>query len=205
MSNTITKSQGAQTDSERVKNIKTQLVQWAHQGTWESLCKINDFIDKNKDKELKGFAETARDEASFFYYSPNSESEETDFLIAKMIQKREKYCDNLMRRIEAGKLEIDRLKIDKKITQKLFKTKKINDECVYKYCEDYAGLVAGRLEEFKEELEYENNWIEVAQTLIKNKKYLDIPYDVLDSFHLDGEDDSDWMYDFVESEEGRAR
>jgi len=211
MSNTTTKSQARSKTNlhtklsdkkiNKFKSSEAQLQTWAHEGTRESLNKIIGFIKHTKDKELKAYAEIALSEASFFYYSPNTESEETDFLTAKMVQKKERNNEDLVYKIEAGKLELDRLKIDKKVTEKLFKTKKINEECVYRYCVDFTTLAKGRVEELKEELEYNNDWIEAARYLIKNKKYTSIPYDVLDSFHLDGEDDICWMNDFMEPEE----
>ena len=87
-----------------------ELVALAHQGTMESIKKISDFTKTAKNKNLKAMAEIAKDEAEYFYYSPTSEQEEKDLLLAKIIRDREDHLTmDLKCQAGAAKFELEKL------------------------------------------------------------------------------------------------
>lgn len=171
-------------------DVKAQLTKWAHEGTKESIDNILDFINKTKDDDLKGFAHCAYEEASYFYYGPQNDDEESDFLLAKMILNKEKEIETLLCRIESGEFKIKRLKLDERVHHQLLKKPNLSEDWKYRFSEDYFGLCEGRVEELKDDIAYNKAWIEAAKKLIKHKKYQTIPEDVLLSIHFDWEDDS---------------
>lgn len=204
MSNATTKSRAKSKAQKRTKKqseaIKTQLQAWAHEGSRKSLDKIIDFINREKDEELRAYAEIARGEAGYFYYAPNSDEEENDFLTAKQIMNRELECIELKYRIEAGELAVQKESIDIKINEKLMREKGADQDWKYRNPKFYAGFIENRLEELKEDLKFNQAWIKAARKTIKNKKYIDIPFDMLSHIHLDIED-LNWMDDSMEPDE----
>lgn len=188
--NVTKKSQAQLITKSKSDDIKSKLMSWAHEGTKESIEKLREFINKERDEDLRGFAEIALSEASDIYYSPDNDLEENDFLLAKMILRRKYYIEGISDRIEAGEFRIKRFKIDKEVHNNLMKKSDIPKDWKYRLSPDYYSLCIGRLEEFKDDVAYEKAWVEIAKKLIKTDKYKTIPEDVLLSIHFDWEDDN---------------
>src|SRR4030042_4992771 len=85
--------------------IISQLNDLAHSGTKASLEAIKKFIANEKGEGLRGYAQCALEECEYFYYSPNSPQEETDFDLAKMIIEKEERIICLDSKAEAAEFE----------------------------------------------------------------------------------------------------
>lgn len=177
-----------------VENIKQQLTAWAHEGTQKSIEKILEFIKNEKDKDILGFADCAYHEAAFFYYSPQTDQEEKDFLTAKMIADRDWRVYELSEKADAARLELKRLAIDKEVDKRVVKKYKGDKEDweYSRFSDDYMMMIKDKLQGFEEEIEYEMRWIDEANKMIKNEKYRNIPFNVLKNIHLDNEGSSIW-------------
>ena len=92
-----------------------ELNDWAHAGTKEALNKLEKFIEGEKDEKLCGYAGCALEECRYFYYSPNSEQEEKDFLLAKMILGKENDIWESEGKAASLKFELENLDLDRKV------------------------------------------------------------------------------------------
>lgn len=188
------------TKKQSLKNVKeldnkAQLISWAHEGTKQSIQQIKNFIQNSKDKELKDFAEIALEEAEFFYYSADSENEEKDFRLAKMLRIREDQLYQKMTKMNAATIELEELDLNRQLHNQIMKNikdpKRLED-WKYNFSEDYYALVKNRLERLEDEVEYEKLWISEAEAIISRGKYKDTPADFFDSIHEDGEGVDFW-------------
>ncbi len=178
----------------------SQLLGWAHEGSEASLKKLSDFILKEKDKDLREFAQLAYDEAEYLYYSPRNEKEEQEFLLAKMAQERDTRLWELLVKADAAKLELQRLEADRRVHRKLmldFKKQKkktsVTEEWQYRFSEDYCQTVRHRLQELEDDIAYESAWLAVAKGMITTKRFLKIPAEFWEHVHWDGEGDTFWV------------
>jgi hypothetical protein len=177
------------------EEMKSQLIQFAHEGTLESIGKITQIIEHEKDPDLVGFAKCAYDEASYFYYDPMNEVEEKDFQVAKMIREREMRIDDLEHKLSKRGLEWQRFQIEKEVQDQMMKDDPKSVDLRYRLSEDMFEMAKQSLVEIKEDIRYEEAWIQTALKMIKTIKFQTIPTDVLDSIHLDGtidDDDCPW-------------
>lgn len=176
-------------------DIYGQLNQWAHAGTQEALENLAKFIQNEKNESLRDYAECARDEAEFMYYSPQNEQEERDFLLARLIWRRQEKFWELEGKADTARLELKELNLDRQAHQKLMqklKDKNKKKEWQYNFSEDYYFMVKQRLEEIEEEISYKAAWLEQARKLIKTKKYQVPPVHIFEHIHFDGEGFSVW-------------
>lgn len=173
----------------------SELIDLAHQGSQQSIEKLSEIIKTAKDEGLKATAKIAKEEAEYFYYSPENNQEEKDLLLMKMIRDRE---DSLIMDLEsragAAKFELEKLDIEREVHQELLKVlpEDKQKDWQYNFSEDYYTTVAGRLQEIEADIEYENRWLEMAKKLIKTKKYFDLPPDFFQHYHWDYEDTNFW-------------
>lgn len=170
--------------------ILSQLQKWAHEGTKESIKKIEDLMDRETNKELLSYAELAFDEALCFYYTPTNERDEKDFLTAKLITEREKAMWRKMAEIEILKFELSKMDIEREVHRKLLAnvSKKEMEEWQYNFSEDFYIMERNSKDRLEDDIAYETAWLAVARKTIKNKKYQDVPSSVFDHIHWDGED-----------------
>jgi hypothetical protein len=176
-------------DSEEKEKTKTQLQKWAHEGTKEALKKINDFIDKKENKDLRWYAEMSRDEAECFYYGPNTDQEEEYFFLARIAM-----YDDLECKIEAAKFELKKLALEEKVHDALMKkvSAKQRENWKYNSSEDNIQLAEGRLAGLEDDIKYFQERVKIARGMIKTKKYSDIPARTLRNIKLDFEDVNFW-------------
>ena len=104
--------------------IRAQLVNWGHEGTIESIEKLENFIKNKKNEDLKGFAEIALEETSYYYYEPKNDVEEEDFILLKMIEKKKNELFDLGVKIEQQQFRMKKEELDYKVCKKLSKIKK---------------------------------------------------------------------------------
>lgn len=176
------------------EEIKSQLTEWAHERTKDSIRKILNFMDNEKDKDILAFADSAYHEAAYFYYCPETDEEEKDFITARMINDRDFRIYELSEKVNAARFELKKLEIEKAVDKRVV-TKYKKDKEDWKYLwfsDDYMMMVREKLEKFASEIEYFKHWIDEARMMIKNEKYREIPFNVLDRIHLDNEGSSIW-------------
>ena len=89
---------------------------------------------------------------------------------------------------DAAELEIKYLKLEQLVDTKI-KNQNIDK---FKSSCDYRKIVENRLEDINSEIKYLETWIEFARKKIQDKKYHDIPMDILNSIHYDAEGLSFW-------------
>lgn len=164
-------------------DIRAQLIAWGHEGTMESIEKFKNFIKNEKNKDLRGFAEIALEETSYYYYEPKNDIEEEDFILLKMIEEKKNELFDIGVQIEQEQFRIKKQELDNKICKELSKNKKWED----KYCEYVLSWASERAEKLKEEVDFNYAWIATAQKMIKTKRYHTIPSEIIHSTHLDCE------------------
>lgn len=185
--------------SKKQKNTGlSKALKLAHVGTKDSIKKLEDFIVKEKDPELRAQAGLALGEATYFYYSPRNKQEEKEFLLAKMVHERGQYILRLMGEADEAKLALEKMEIERDVHNELAKTgagKKNWEDWKYNFSEDFYVCERNRYHDAVEKLDYESAWVETARKLIKNKKYLSVPEDVWEHIHWDGERHPFWTDD----------
>ena len=178
--------------------IEQRLHYWAHKGDLESVENLQKFIAREKNKYLFGQAECALEEASYYYYSPEdgNQQEREDFILRKMILEKEDYIIDLLGKKDVAYLAIEKIDIEAKVYKDLTKNnKKVHNLWFGCVSPDYKAIVESKLDDLKNEIDYWEKWIEQAQKSIKIEKYKNIPLEVLESIHLDGEGLSFWDED----------
>lgn len=182
--------------------IRGQLLNWAHEGSEASLQKLSDFMLKEKDNDLRQFAQLAYDEAEYLYYSPRNEKEEQEFLLAKMIFERDTRLWEFLGKADAAKLELQRLDVDRRVHHRLMlnlkkqKAKtKTAEEWQYRFSEDYCQTVQHRLQELENDIAYESAWLAQAKAMITTKRFTNIPAEFWEHVHWDGEGQTFWTDD----------
>jgi hypothetical protein len=180
-----------------------ELDKLVHQGTAESLKKIDEYIRKCDPGEKRDFAEMAREEAEFWYYWPHNEKDEKQYALARIIRKKENSVSRFEIKIMAAEAELKRLAWEKSIHEKLMKKldAKRREEWKYNFSEDYAFTVKQRLAELKDSADYDKAWIAEAHKMITLKKYADVPDRVFASIFSDDDLDSCWDDDDESEEE----
>lgn len=170
------------------KDPRDQLMDWAHEGSLEGIDRISEFIERENDPDLIGFAKCAYDEASYNYYIPKNETEEKDFILSKMIYDRELRIDELQIDLMSADLRSQKMEIDKNIHAKVMKSNPKNKLWEYRFSPDLHTMASDEPEEIRDDIDYELAWIDEAKKSIKTKRYHFIPADVLESVHLDCEE-----------------
>ena len=171
-------------------NICGQLNDWAHAGTEESLNKLEDFMVTEKNKDLREYARIAYDEANYFYYAPNNDKEEREFILARLISEREEYFWKLMSEADGLKEKIREFEIKKSVHNRLMKKKlpkNILDDWKYNCSDDFIVWERNRLYEIGQEIKYDSTWLSEAKKMITLKKYQNIPADVFAHIHFAGD------------------
>src|SRR3989339_1716851 len=102
-------------DYDAIDKARGELDVLAREGTVEAIKKIEDYVAREQDWDIKTWAELALSEAKRCYYSPRNEREEKDFLLVKMIDQKENKNSAVSTKIAAAKLELRRLALDKSV------------------------------------------------------------------------------------------
>ncbi len=193
MSKTIeSKSVTKNTDSDK---IKSQLQKWAHEGTKESIAKIQGLQLKTMDKNLILYIQLAYEEACLFYYGPSNEKEEKEFTLARMINKREKQLLDMTCELNNLDDKLEKLKLNEEVHKRVMKNNKNHKDWQYNFSPDFVGVIKNEKKELLDSLKYESEWVEEAKKMITTEKYKDIPYAVFDFIHPDFDDDLDYDED----------
>lgn len=180
------------------KDVDAYLMSLAHTGTAEAIDRLHEFIQDEKNANLRDYAQIALEEAEFNYYSPEGDQEEEDFLLARSIWRREERLWKLDGKADAARLELKELDLDRKVHQKIMESladKEKIDEWKYNFSEDYYGMIQGKLADFEDRIEYESTWLGEASQIVKTEKYRKIPPHVFDHIHFDADACSFWEDD----------
>lgn len=185
--------------------IQVQLHEWAHAGTKEGLEKLEDFIVKEKNQDLRDYADIAYHEASYFYYSPQNDKQEKEFRLAKMIKERDDKLWKKISQVDSAKFELEQLELEKEIHTKVVKSaKKVQHKknWPHNFSQNYYQIVKNRLQTIENEIAYQAAWLKQAKKMITTKKYQDIPEDIFNHIHFDGEGGSFWTDSWEGDENG---
>ena len=163
----------------------------AHSGTEKSMKNLEDFIANEKHDGLVSYAKIALDEAKYFYYCSNNEQEEKDFLLAKMIRQREEKIFDLEMEIDMLKLKLEKLNLDKKVHGQVLKnldSRHLGKWGIF-FSDAPVSLTGNELNKLEDEFAYLEIWVAQARKMIKTERFKQIPNEVIDHIHLDGDDE----------------
>lgn len=175
------------------------IMEWAHEGTKESVEKLERFIEGTFDEDARIMAEIALDEARFNYLCANNAQEERDLELAFLIVENEERRFTLQEKIDVAEHELAVLEIEKDVHDALIANanKARKKEWEYNFSEDHRMTVVMRRDELRDESLYLDAWIAQARKLIKTEKYKNLPKGALDGWHLYSEGVSIWDDDDV--------
>jgi len=156
----------------------------ADQGTKESIEEIENFIKSAKNEDEKGFAEIALSEASFHYYCPENKEEAHDYELCELIAKREgNHLTNVMK-LEELEYSLIHAKLDEEVHIMVMEETE-NESWQYNCIPDIVNSLESQIEDLKDTIAYDEEWIAQAKSLIKVEKYKENLSDVLESFSED--------------------
>lgn len=173
------------------EELQTQLTAWAHEGTDESTEAIKDVMLDTDDDEVAAFAECAYHEGLYFAFSPQTEEEERNFVLGRLIYRAEFKIGDLLR--EQALLtellvsdDIER-EVHSQIMARATETQK--DLWQYRWSQDFAASERSRLVELEDDLVYTKAWLEQARELFTLDKYREAPSEIYEHIHLDGDEE----------------
>lgn len=167
---------------------------WAHEGTKESVEKLERFIESTFDEDARIMAEIALDEARFNYLCANNAQEERDLELAFLIVENEERRFALQEKIDVAEHELAVLEIEKDVHDALIANanKARKEEWKYNFSEDHRMTIVMRRDALKDEVLYTDAWLAQARKLIKTEKYKNLPHGALDGWHHFSEGVSIW-------------
>lgn len=177
------------------KVCETDLLEWAHEGTKESIQKIQAFIDRTDEEHKSGFARIALDEAWDIYLSPNGKQEEEELLLLKMTSGKQARFFEVSLMLDSAEHELRKLQLDRTVHARMRDDGKLEEDEEYYFSEDDVSVVRGRYEELDKEKHYLQNWIDTAKGMIKTERYQQLPDGYLDSMHYTAEGGDFWEED----------
>jgi len=155
---------------------ESELQKLAHEGTGEAMEKINKYIESERDFEKKSYAEMALEECEMFYYQPKNEKEEREFMLCKLIRRREENIDDMMMEIEKLELTLEKSALEGKVHENvLAKHKNKKEEWKYNWTPDFVNYEKNELPKIKENIAYDEAWVAEAKKMITTARYKNIP------------------------------
>lgn len=169
---------------------ESELQKLAHAGTIEAIEKIEKYIEIEKDLEKSAYAEMALEECEMFYYHPTNEKEEEDFMLCELIRRKEDDIVDKMMKLEKLELIMEKSELERKVHEKVLKKyKDKKEEWKYNWLPDYVLWEGNRLGEIKEEISYDEAWVNEAKKMITVDRYKDIPVSYLSHFDFGFEEE----------------
>lgn len=164
----------------------------AHMGTKEAVKKIEKYLKTEKDEGKRAYAEMALEECEFFFYNPTNEKEEVEFTLCELINRRERHIDDMLMKIENIEIEIEKLKLEKKVHEKVLAAhKNKQEEWKYNWMEDFVFMEENDAQKIKDELAYEEAWVAEAKKMITTARYKNMPARYFEHFDFDDGKDFD--------------
>lgn len=162
------------------RNLKTnnlvitqaELNKLAHEGTKEAIAKIEAYIKSEKDYDKRTYAQMALEECKYFYYQPNNEKEERDFMLCRLINEHKRHIDDLEAQIDKIRSSLDKFVLEQKVhEQVLARHKNKREDWKYRYMDDFVASDRKQLEEITNDIAYKKAWIDVAEKMIASPRY----------------------------------
>ncbi|MBU2542360.1 hypothetical protein KJ785_02270 [Patescibacteria group bacterium] len=179
--------------------VKEQIIgrlnDWAHAGTKEGVENLKKFIANERDRDLREHAKIALEEAKFFYYGPDTDTDEKDFMLARLIHQYDKHIWELLSEADDLKEEIKEFKLKKAVHKRVMNrnlSEETYKEWEYNVMDDFIFYERNRLYEIEQDVRYKSAWIIEAKKMVSSKKYLNMPADEFDHIHFANEDCS-WL------------
>ncbi len=187
-------------------NVTDRVHELSHVGTKEAIAELEVIVAKEKNEDIRQQAQLALEECQFFYYSPETPEEEKEFLLLKLIDKREEELFEEEMELDRFLFQEEEKDISAEITKKLIeKTKDKKQKEVYQEflmeIPDVLTLEGKRKEEMEKSIMFLEAWLEEAYEHITIEKYKNIPPEVLFQMRSGYEDEEDNCCD-EEVEEG---
>ena len=174
-----------------VKEIsQDELQKLAHSGTKEAIEKIEKYIKTEKDAEKIAYAQIALKECEMFYYQPRNEKEDEEFMLCELIRQREQSIDDMTMKIEGLEIRLEKSDLDGKVHAKILaKHKNKKKDWEYNWMPDFVSFEENELPKIKEQIVYDEAWIEEAKKMITTERYKNMPARYLEHFDFNfGED-----------------
>lgn len=174
--------------------VISQLIAWAHEASNESLEKIQEFIDDEKQSdEIRRMAEIALDEAEHLKYIPMNKDEEQEYDLCELIDERENKIINLTCEVEEIEDSLKMMGLKGKIHAQLMLQDMPDNQReewdINSPSEDVVMMEGERILKLKGEIAYLEAWIEEAKKLITSPKYKNLPLGYFDDEIDEPEDD----------------
>jgi hypothetical protein len=155
----------------------------AHAGTKEAIEKIEKYLQIEEDVEKRAYAQLALEECELFYYQARNERENEEFMLCELIRRREENIMDLMMEEKDIDGRLEKLTLEKKVHEKVLamhKNKKKDWE--YNWLSDFMTTAEDDLKQIKDQIAYEEAWIEEAKKMITTERYKKMPDRHLEHF-----------------------
>jgi len=158
-----------------------------HAGTKEAVEKLRKLLQEAKTAEDRDWVRMALDECEYFYYSPNNEQEESDFLLAKLLKEHDERFFDWDTKADAARSELESLTLARKVHERVMASKEGKKNNVWNDNHDKCieEMVRSRVKELEDKSAYEAVWIAEARGMIKTEKYQFTPFNLFQHLHLD--------------------
>jgi hypothetical protein len=162
-----------------VKNVKevkslseAELDKLVESGTKEAQAAIKQYLKSEKDEEKREMAQRALAACEAQYYEPQTEKEEQEFILCKLISMREREIGELEEEAAQSELELDKLKLEKKVHEQVMaKHKDKQTSWADHWSEESRQIELGNLKAIEDEIEYETAWVAAAKRMITVARY----------------------------------
>ncbi|MBU1612997.1 hypothetical protein KKC87_01020 [Patescibacteria group bacterium] len=167
-----------------------ELQKLAHAGTKEAVKKIEKYIKAEKDIEKRACAEIALEECEFLFYEPTNEKEEEEFMLCELIRRRERNVVDLIMKIGANKLRLEKLALEKKVHEKVIaRCKDKREDWKYNWMMDFVIMEEQDLHKNEDEMAYDEAWIAEGKKMITTVRYKAVPVRHLEHFDFNFDKD----------------
>lgn len=183
-----------QTAESEERAVISQLIAWAHEASDESICKLQEFIDDEKQsEEMRRMAEIARGEAEYLKYIPMNKDEEQEYNLCELINKRKDKIIALTCEVEEIEDSLKMMELKGKIHAQLMLQDMPDNQReewdINSPSEDVVMMEGDRILKLKGEIAYLEAWIEEAKKFIVSPKYKNLPPGYFDKENDEMEDD----------------
>lgn len=159
----------------------------AHAGTKDAINKIEAYMKSEEDPIKKAEAEMALDKCEHSYYSPANQKEEEEFLLCRIIWRKQNYIEGLKSKKGSLEFRLEKFELEKKVHEKVLERhKNRREDWKYNVMDYYANTEREQLAETNENIAYEEAWVAEAKKMITTARYKPcIPKRHLEHFDFD--------------------
>lgn len=151
---------------------EADLQKLAHAGTKEAIAKLEAYMESENNLDKKAYAEMALEECEFFYYQPQNEKEERDFLLCKIISEYQLRLDKLEMKVNETLAYLEKYELEQDIHKKVLDShKNKKEDWEYRHMDDFAVWDRNHLNELEDDMVYKKAFIDAAKKMILTPKY----------------------------------